>query len=38
MLRINEDEFNCDVRVLEGVLAGRDLNGVDYEDLSRVDD
>lgn len=38
VLRINEDAFNCDVRVLEGVLAGRDLIGVDYEDLSRIDD
>lgn len=37
MLRIHEDRYNCDVRIDEGVHAKRELYGVDYEDISRVD-
>ena len=35
LLSINETEFNCDVRVDEGILAGREIKGVDYEDVCR---
>lgn len=33
---INEEKFNCDIRIEEGVLAGRDVLGVDYEDVCKL--
>ena len=36
VLRINEEKFNCDVRVLEGTLAGRELTAVEYEDICKL--
>jgi hypothetical protein len=35
LLRINENDFNCDVRVVEGRHSGRVLEGVDYEHISK---
>lgn len=36
LLAINEDKFNCTVRVEQGILAGRDLEGVEYEDVCKL--
>jgi hypothetical protein len=36
LLAINEEGFNCDVRVDEGILAGRELRGVAYEDVCKL--
>ena len=33
LLRINEDNFNCDVRIVE---EGTTLNGVEYEDVCKL--
>lgn len=35
LLSINENDFNCDIRVDEGALAGREIKGVDYEDICK---
>jgi hypothetical protein len=36
LLRINEKSYNCDVRITQGRHVGRVLEGVDYEDVSRM--
>ncbi|CAM9623634.1 unnamed protein product [Ectocarpus fasciculatus] len=38
ILRIHESDYNCDVRVSEGVLSGREISGVEYEDISKLAD
>jgi hypothetical protein len=34
VLRIHEDKFSCDLRLLEG--DRRDMPGVVYEDMSKI--
>lgn len=38
LLRINEREFNCDLRVISSsaTLHGKEVKGVEYEDLSKL--
>ena len=36
ILRINECDYNCDVRMSEGVLSGREISGVEYEDICKI--
>jgi DNA/RNA-binding protein KIN17 len=36
ILRINETDYNCDVRVTDGTLGGRELRNVEYEDISKL--
>lgn len=36
VIRINESVYNCDIRVSEGILSGREISGVDYEDVSKL--
>ena len=35
LLRINEESYSCDLRISQGRHAGRVLEGVEYEDISR---
>lgn len=36
LLRLNEDKFNSTIRLEEGPFFGREIEGVDYEDISKV--
>lgn len=41
LVRINEEAFNCDIRVSDPaardtVYGGRDLTGIEYEDVCKL--
>ncbi len=36
LLRINESEYNCVIKVEEGLFGGRELRDVMYEDVSKL--
>jgi hypothetical protein len=36
--RIKEDKYTCDIKMTEGVLAGREIFDVEYEDVCKVCD
>ncbi|CAE7724581.1 Kin [Symbiodinium microadriaticum] len=36
LMRLNEDAFNCTIRIEEGTFAGREIDCVDYEDISKL--
>jgi len=38
LLAINEDKFNCSIRIEEGTYNKRVVDNVDYEDISKVDE
>jgi DNA/RNA-binding protein KIN17 len=38
LLRLNEDKYNSVIRLEEGTFTGREIEGVDYEDISKVAD
>ena len=36
LLRINEDKYNAVIRIEEGPLSGREIERVEYEDISKI--
>jgi hypothetical protein len=36
LLKINEDQFNCSIRMEEGAYDQRVIDNVDYEDISKL--
>jgi len=38
VLRLNESDYNCDIRIEDGPHAGREVTGVEYEDISKLSD
>ena len=36
LLKINEDSFNCSIRMMEGAYEQRVIDNVDYEDISKL--
>ncbi len=41
LLQVNVEDFNCDLRILDGesgggTLKGKEVRGVEYEDVSKL--
>ena len=38
LLQVNVDDYNCDIKILsEGPWRGKEVHGIEYEDVSRFD-
>ena len=36
LMALHEDRYCCDIQMKEGILQGRLINNVEYEDISRL--